>query len=123
MFTEPSVNDADLQPLSTKPIPFNITRKTFVTDLLHPAPFASTDSVTATHRNHVDKETVSFAITQLRKIKAASEANAANLRAANDKIRHLESENAKLRAQLLSQCQCNLPSTDVPLMVSEEYSF
>jgi hypothetical protein len=122
MFTEPSVNNADPQPLPAK-ISFNITGKTFVTELLHSAPFASTDSVTATHRSHVDKEIVNFAITQLRKIKAASEANAANLRAANDKIHRLESENAKLRAQLLSQCQGNSPSTDVPLMVSEEYSF
>jgi hypothetical protein len=59
-----------------------------------------------------------IAVTELRKVKNTSDANAAQLQEANDKIHLLEVENAKLRAQLLNQCRNNSPSSDIPLMVS-----
>lgn len=115
MSREPLVDTADLQVLLPKPISLNLTGKDFVTHLLQHSAAASTDpglSPTTTQRSPINKEILDVAITHLRKIKEASDANAANLRAANDKIQRLEAENANLRAQLLTQ------SADIPLIVS-----
>lgn len=127
MFREHLINNTDLQTLPAKPISFNLsdmTGQSFVTNNLHHSvPFASTDSGPSAEAIQGNKEIINIAITQLRKIKDASDANAANLQVANDKIHLLEAENAKLRAQLLSRCRCNSPSFDIPLTVSEEHLF
>ena len=59
------------------------------------------------------------AVAELRNIKDASDANAAHLQEANDKIYRLEAENAEFRTQLLNQRRNNSPS---PLMVSGVYA-
>ena len=126
MFREPFVNNTGFQNFPVEPFSLDlsdITGGSFVTKLLHYcASLASTDSglpAEATQRSHINSGlSLDIAIAELRRIKDASEANAAHLEEANNKIHHLEAENAKLRAQLLSQCRCNLPSSDIPLMVN-----
>jgi hypothetical protein len=126
MFREPFVNNTGLQNFPVKPFSFypsDIKGGSFVTNLLHCfASVASTNSglpAEATPRSHINNGlALDIAVAELRKIKDTSDANAAHLQEANDKIHHLEAENAKLRAQLLSQCQSNSPSSDIPLMVS-----
>ena len=126
MFKEPFVNNTDFQNFPVKPFSSDITGGSFVTGLLHYcASLASTDSgfpAEAMQRSHINSGlSLDIAIAELRRIKDASDANAAHLQEANDKIHLLEAENAKLRAQLLSQCRCNLPSSDVPSMVNGEF--
>lgn len=101
-----SSNSADVQNLPTKPISFNLSGEWL-----------------ANQGDHVDNgPTLDIAIAELRKMKEAAEANTEHLQAANDKIRRLEAENAKLRRQLLSQSQCNLSSRDIPPMVRLRHS-
>jgi hypothetical protein len=75
--------------------------------------------------SEANRAILNVAIAEFRKMKDISDANAAYIQAADDKIRRLETENAELRAQLLNQCQCNLSSSsrDIPPMVSEDCSF
>ena len=128
MFREPLVNGLQNSPV--KPFPFDlsdITGGSFVTKLLHySSSVASTNSglpAEAIQRSHINNAVaVDIAIAELRRIKDVSDANAVHLQEANDKIHHLEAENAKLRAQLLSQCRSNSPSSDIPLMVSGVFS-
>ena len=78
----------------------------------------------ATQGNHTNNGTMlNIAVADLKKMKDAFDANATYLQAANDKIRSLEVENAKLRGQLLNRCQCSLSSSDIPLTVNEECPF
>ena len=129
-FREPFVNNTGLENFSVKPFSLDlsdITGGSFVTKLLHHfASVASTNSglpAEATQRSHINNGlALDIAITELRKIKDASDANAAHLREANDKIHLLEAENAKLRAQLVGQCRSNSPPSDIPLMVSRVIS-
>ena len=125
MFREPFVNNTALQISPDKPFSFDpsdITGASFVTNLLYySASVASTNlslPSEATPRSHINNGlSLDIAITELRKVKNTSDANAAQLQEANDKIHLLEEENAKLRAQL-NQCRNNSPSSDIPLTVS-----
>lgn len=129
-FREPFVNDTGPENFPVKPFPLDlsdITGGRFVTKILrNSASVASTNSglpAEATQRSIMnDGLPLDIAIAELRKIKDASDANAAHLREANDKIHRLEAENAKLRAQLLSQCRSNSPPSDIPLKVSVVFS-
>ena len=77
-----------------------------------------------TQENDIDNGLIpDVTIAELSKIKDASDTSAKHLQAANDKIRSLEAENAKLRARLLNQCQCNSLSCDNLPMASEDGSF
>lgn len=132
MSGEPFVDNTDLQ---ISPFSFNlsdVTGERFIAKPLHDSTsLASTDwdlpahretdlakdspLIQATQGNHIDhRPTLNIAIAELRKMKETSDANASYILAANDKIRLLEAENAKLRARLLNQCQCNLLSCDLP---------
>jgi hypothetical protein len=125
-FREPFVNDSGPENFPVKPFSLGISDITggcFVTKPLHYSAFiASTNSglpaEATTQRDINNGLALDIAIAELRKIKDASDANAAHLREANDKIHCLEAENAKLREQLLSQCPNNSPPIDIPLMVS-----
>ena len=125
VFREPFVNNTGLQNFPVKPFSFDlsdITGRSLVTKVLHYASLASTNSglpAEATQKSHINNAlAVDIAIAELRRIKDTSDANAVHLQEANDKIHRLEAENAKLRAQLLSQCRSNSPPSDIPLMVS-----
>jgi hypothetical protein len=126
MFRELFVNNTGLQISPVKPFSFDpsdITGGSFVTNLLQcSASVSSTNSglpSEATPRSRINNGlALDIAITEFRKVKNTSDANAAQLQEANDKIHLLEAENAKLRAQLLNQCRNNSPSSDIPLMVS-----
>jgi hypothetical protein len=120
MFREPFVNNTSRQNFPVKPFSFDLSDITGG-NFDYCASLASTNSdlpAEATQRSHINNGLTSLdiAIAELRRIKNTSDANAAQLQEANDKIHHLEAENAMLRAQLLSQCRCNLPSSDIPLV-------
>ena len=129
-FREPFVNDTGPENFPVKSFSLDlseITGGSFVTKILHnSASVASTNSghpAEATQRSDINNElALDIAIAELRKVKDASDAIAVHLREANDKIDLLEAENAKLRAQLLSQRQSNSPPSDIPLMVSGMFS-
>ena len=129
-FREPFVNDTDPENFPVKPFSLDLSDITgggFVTkNLPYSASVASTNSVLSaevTQRSHPNNGlALEIAIAKLKKVKDAFDANAANLREANDKIHRLEAENAKLRAQLLTQRRSNSPPADIPLMVSGVFS-
>ena len=130
LLREPFANNTDPEIFPVKPFSLDesdVTGGSFVTKFPHYlASVASTNPglpAEATQRSHINNGlTLDIAIAKLRKIKEASDANIALLREANDRIHRLEEENAKLQAQLLSQCRSNSPPSDIPLLVSGVFS-